>query len=103
MALEAVILDGSPRYKEWLEVFGANRVPVTTAVPRKTDLPGKPGAEFYLLDVAALTAEQRSRLVVHLSCKFNLPAEEVEASLDEHGLPILAEDVYVPIDYRYLI
>ena len=39
-----------------------------------------------------ITPEQRERLAAHLNEKFGIPIGEVDAMLDEHGVPILADD-----------
>jgi len=103
MSLEAVLLEKSPRFEEWMEVFGGNRVPVRNAVPKKTNLPGLGKKEVYLLDVEALSAEQRSRLTEHLARKFNLPVDLVGNQIEQYGVPLLAEDVYVPMDLRFFL
>jgi hypothetical protein len=49
------------------------------------------------MDIAALTAEQRDRLVTYIAETFAIEAVGVEADLDKIGCPILAKDVTVTI------
>ncbi len=81
----------------WQIVFGGATVPLRSPIPHLARLPGRGEELVYLLDIEALTAEQRGRLVTHIANKFNIPAEEVDADLDTHGCPILAEHVTVSI------
>lgn len=76
----------------WQATFGSDTVPIKSIIPRRANLPGKPDALIYEMDLAAITSEQRTRLVEALAQKFNLPAAEIEANLDEQGCPILADD-----------
>ena len=100
---EAFLLKDSPRYADWIKVFGVNRVQIRGALPQLANVCDQPDTEIYLLDLNALTSEQRERLVSHLSQKFNLARRKVERDLKEKGMPILAEDVGVPIDLRYFV
>ena len=47
-----------------------------------------------MLDLHAITAEQRERLIKAIAERFSIPVEEVEREI-EKGVPILAEDVSV--------
>lgn len=98
--LEAVILESSPRHKEWLEVFGTNRVPITGWM--NADVLGVK-QEVYRLDVASLSQEQLDRLAEHLARKFSQPLAQVRESILQDGVPIVAKDVYVPIDLRFVV
>ena len=91
-------IDGDDeRPAAWRAVFGDDTVPLRSPIPQMTNLPGRGEELVYLLDIAALTADQRGRLVQYIASKFNYPAEEVDATLDDHGCPILAEHVMVTI------
>lgn len=85
------------RVAAWLHVFAGAAVPLRSPVPHLARLPGRGEELVYLLDIEALTADQRGRLVQHIAAKFSIPAEEVDADLDTHGCPILAEHVTVSI------
>jgi hypothetical protein len=105
MKWTATLLRTSPRYVTWLRVFGDATVPVESARTVRNSAPGQPEKEFYKLDVAALSREQRARLVAHLAERFGEAPALVEQYLDDpaHGCPILAEDVAVPIPLRLLV
>lgn len=81
-----------PRGDEWEHVCGTRRFPVTTWDPLRANLPGKPNAEIYLLNIQLLTTETLAKILEHLSQKFGNRLEEVEAEVAAHGIPILAED-----------
>ncbi len=85
------------RAAAWQIIFDGTAVPLRSPIPYLARLPGRGQELVYLLDIEALTAEQRGRLVTHIANKFNIPAEEVDADLDTHGCPILAEHVTVSI------
>ena len=85
------------RAAAWQIVFDGTAVPLRSPIPHMARLPGRGEELVYLLDIEALTAEQRGRLVAHIAAKFDIPAEEVDADLDTHGCPILAEHVTVSI------
>ncbi len=99
--LTAMIRDSSPRAAAWRDVFGGDTVPILSPLPIKASGPDG-DAEFYRLDVAALDTAQRGRLVSHLCRRFKLQHIDVEHLIDDpnHGVPILADDVVVPLDLR---
>lgn len=80
----------------WEKIFGGDEVPVVSFVPQSCTLPGYEEPQMvYMLDLKALSDEQRFRLIQALADKFGLLEGEVESSLDEHGVPILVTDVSV--------
>ena len=88
-----VTIHNLEREAEWREVLGTATVHVNLPFPHGGDLPGRPGAVMYELDVALLTPEQKRRLIEHLSQKFGEPRDFVARMIEgEHGVPILAED-----------
>jgi len=100
--MNVTLSKASPRYATWIEIFGTQTVRVLGAAPRLLNLRGVQKLAF-LLDLDALTQEQRSRLVDHLSQEFDADKSEVRAALDRVGLPILEEDLTWAIDMRFLI
>ncbi|MCC6192241.1 MAG: hypothetical protein IT318_24685 [Anaerolineales bacterium] len=92
----ANLAPSSPRAPDWLRVFGRlDHIPLVSVAPVPAELPGRPAGQLvYLLDVAALTAEQRGRLVQYIGAAFHAPPTEVEAEITAHGLPLLANDVF---------
>jgi hypothetical protein len=97
----------SPRYADWLKVFGPEavlgvsgvKVPITTPIPERVVLPiGTREVFFIKLDL--LSGDQRGRLVQHLSERFHIPAAEVEQDFrDRPGreAPVLNEDLFVAV------
>lgn len=103
MVVKAHLHPDSPRAAAWEHVFGGLSVPL---VGVNTILMMGPHGmrEFYQVDVAALTAEQRARLVDHIAEKFTMPRQEVETGIDDptRGLPILVEDVSLTLAPKWL-
>lgn len=93
----ATIREGSPREQNWLEVFGDRTIELQSPLPSPGSAPGIESAMFYMLDLEALTMEQRTRLIKHISRRFHVPEREVEQELDRVGCPILDEDVTVTV------
>lgn len=88
------------RGEEFTEVFGTNTVQVLLPFPHMVTLDGMEGEQsVYMLDVDALTDEQRDRLVVHLARKFASSEIEISRFLNNEGLPILAADTVATISH----
>lgn len=93
----ATIREGSPRYQEWLNVMGSNDIPLKLPIPGVTDLPSRGESHVFAMDLAALTEEQRKRLIQHIAREFEIDEIEVASTLDEVGCPILDEDITITI------
>lgn len=84
------------RQATWTEIFGEPKAPILSILPHLAMLPGfNEPQEVYELDLKAITPQQRERLVRVTAGKFGLAISEVEAALDDHGMPVLADDVAV--------
>lgn len=93
----------SPRYADWMRVFGSGMVELENPVGEYAILPGLGRQRSYKLKVSSLTVEQRERLIAWMAEKWNVPASQVAADLDgPHGCPILADDVMVSFDSRLI-
>ena len=100
-----VTVHAEDRRKDFETVFGSTTVPVLSPVPALAELPGFDEPQLvYELDLDRLMTEQRKRLVTHIAEKFGLCESEVEAGLDEEGMPILASGcVASGIDIRHFL
>jgi hypothetical protein len=85
------------RAAEWQAILGTTTIYIRSPIPEFAQLPGHPNALIYYLDLDLLTEDQWTRLVIHLAYKFGLTAEDADAMLEKHGLPILANDCKVTI------
>ena len=104
MRFTGTISKESPRFREWLEVFGANSVPLLSPLPHQAKGPDGIPQLFYLMDLSWLDDDQRDRLVNFLSRKFEVPIETIHQDMKTiKGLPILAEDLIVAIPTRFVI
>lgn len=85
----------------WQDIFGTNELPIVSIVPQLANLPGfdKPQS-VYMLDLKAITTEQRQMLIVAIARKFAIPTNEVSQELDNMGVPILASDLLVSTSDR---
>lgn len=97
MAKDFLVTITGDRAAEWQQVFGTTTVNVQTPLPQWADLPGKGRAKIFLLDLGLITPEQRQRLIEHISQKWNIPPDQVEADIEAQGVPILDEDCYVTV------
>lgn len=99
----AYLSERSSRYPEWIKVFGTNQVPIlNTLAPNLANVLGEIKM-VYLLDLSKLSEQQMTRLKEHIVQKFGVSMEEVERTLPEIGVPILAEDVTVSTDEMFFL
>lgn len=94
---KATLREDSERAAEWREVFGSLEVSLRSPLPVVGSAPGIAVAQFYEIDLPSLTDAQRSRLIAHIARKFRIDEQEVSATLDEVGCPILSEDVTITV------
>lgn len=96
----ASLNESSPRYADWFQILGTNRIPLLSCWSAEAKL-GEETCEVYGLDWQALDQEQSDRLLGFLSKKFNADPKEIEGDLDRDGyMPIRASDVTVCYDLR---
>lgn len=99
----AIISQQSPRYQEWLAVFGTTEIPIVNIlVPNKANVLGQI-RDVYMLDLRKLTEEQTERLIAHIARKFNVNIAEVRRDLHQHGVPLLAEDLIITTDQMFFL
>ena len=84
---------------EWQAILGTTTVCVKTPIRQWADLPGKPNALIYKLDVAQLEPYQLTALISHLANKFGLSLDETTEDVIKRGVPILADDCVVIIEH----
>lgn len=94
------LLQSSPRYENWRKILGSDEAPIRNPVPIKAIF-GAEITEIFRLDIAKLTADQRSRLVAFIVEKFNVAEATAQAEIETSGFPIRAADVCVAFDHRY--
>ena len=87
-----------PRGDEWERVCGTRTFPVTSFNPVRANLPGKPNAEVYIMNVQAMESAVMEKIAAHLAQKFGLTEQEVFSDMAAHGNPILAEDCTVVLN-----
>jgi hypothetical protein len=100
--IKATIKSTSPRYQEWLEVFGSDTVEIECASPIENEGPDGRRAKFYRIKLPVLSPDQRRRAIRLKARKFELSLFEVAETIDDprHGLPIFADDVIVSVDVQ---
>jgi hypothetical protein len=87
-----------PRGDEWERVCGTRQFPVTTWEPIRANLPGKPNSLVWMMNLQLMDSDTLAKIVAHLSQKFGIPVQEIEAEMAAHGNPILAEDAFVVLN-----
>lgn len=89
----------------WEGIFGSDIVPVTSIIPQWVTVPGYATSQLaYMLDLAAISQEQRKKLCLALAEKFGFAVGYVRERLDEVGVPVLVVNVAVVTrDYRQLL
>ena len=85
------------RAEEWEALLGITTVYIKSPIPKRANLPGHPNALIYELDMDLITNEQRRLLEQHFHLKFGVPEEMVLETLEEIGVPILADDCIVSV------
>ncbi len=83
------------RGDEWERAVGTRTFPVTTWNPMRGNLPGKPNAEIWMINLGALEPELLDKIVLHLAQKFEIPADEMRHEVLARGIPVLADDAFV--------
>jgi len=93
--LTTVQVHGLERKAFWQSIFGMDTLPIVSVVPQWVRISGEVELQLvYMLDVEALSDDQRAQLVEALAKRFNYAVEWVDEQL-ERGVPILADDVTV--------
>lgn len=96
----------SPRANEWQRVFGSHDIPLTSPIPCRCNFIDDKGVstsqKFYFIDIDRLAPEQLEHVAAFVANKFNIPLDDVWDEIDQHGIPILADDVSVIFDARLL-
>lgn len=90
-----LVCDDPERTKFWKETLGFDVVPVTSPIPQIVDIEGHGIEKVFMLDVSALTPEQKSNLINGLAVKFGLSFESVQKDFSSNGCPVLAKDTTV--------
>lgn len=83
--------------KELFEgIFPENMVPLKNPIPHRGPL-GHEIHQYYLVNLARVTPEQKEKLAKVLAAKFQTPEQEVLADLQnpDHELPLRAEGLSV--------
>ncbi len=101
--MTAIFKHSAESYSNWLSVLGSDRVEVL--LPREyvnCARPGRPpkpidASKFYQVDVPALSAVQRQRLVQYLSKLWKQPVSVIEEWISDsrNGIPLIESDVVV--------
>jgi len=99
----AILHPCGPRYETWKKVFGSDQVLLQSARTVKAELGDEKDVEVYMLNLAAMTLQQRARLLGLIARNFGVPIYEVERQIAEKGFPIRAEDVIVSFSMRAFI
>ena len=70
------------RKKNFIKIFGGNRVPVKNFVPVMAHLPVVGKQPVYLLDLKHVTQEQKVKMADHISSLFSFSPADVLAEME---------------------
>lgn len=91
------LTENTERGKLFQSIFGTRTVHVKSPIPHLANLPEVGSAYVYELDLKFITAAERDKLVAHISQRFGISPITVDLELDQHGIPILANDCVATI------
>lgn len=97
------LMKASPRYEAWRAILGSDEVPIKNPIEQEAQLGDSERALVHPIDIKALSADQRDRLIDFIIEKFGADVVEINHRLDTEGFPIRAEDVSVAFDARYFM
>lgn len=83
------------RNKHLSSVFTDGVLPIISPLPQMAKLPEVGEGPVYMLDLNAISPEQRQGVVNQIAERFGYSAEFVDAELESVGVPILADGVTV--------
>lgn len=87
----------SPRYADWLKVFGTNAVQVMSPLPSMIELPNKTIELAYVVELTSLAPPVLAKLTRFLADRFGLDEDELNREIGQHGVPILAKDITLSV------
>lgn len=88
-----ILNEGTERAETFLKVFGRREVAVLSPFPVMVHLPGFDDPQrVYKLDLGEIAPDEMTRMVEHISTKFNIPSDEVLELIKDRGVPILASE-----------
>jgi hypothetical protein len=82
------------RRQLWEKIFPGARVPIVSIIPSAVNVPERGATTVYMLDLVALTDDQREAVCGILAERFNIPIAEVREDL-WMGVPIVTDGVSV--------
>ena len=91
------------RGDEWEAICGVRTFPVQGFLPRPANLPGKPDAQVFLLDLEKLDPATLGKIVSHLCAKFGLSTDEARQEVENAGIPIDAQDCIVATNQMFFL
>lgn len=99
----AILNPSGPNYERLKGIFGENRVPLKSPQSFNTQLGPEKDVPVYMLDLAALPLNQRSRLIGMIAAKSGASISVVEQVMATEGFPIREADVIVSYDMRAFV
>ena len=81
------------RGAEWEHILGTSRLPVRSPIPVLANLPGMPEPQHvYLVALDKLPVGALTKIIDHLSAKFDLDSAEAAEEIEKAGIPIWEKD-----------
>lgn len=93
-----VKITNKERLKDFLHTFGTDTIIVKSPIPERVILPNGDEELAFFLDFDYISEEQREKLILHISQKFDQKESFVRYNLEKIGLPILKKDTILIIE-----
>ena len=89
--LTTVTIHDPERKQFWEDMIGTSTLPIKGIVTSVCNLPGKPKAEVYMLDLQAISDDLKRKIAAGIAAKFGYDADIVLSEMVRTGMPILAD------------
>lgn len=90
-----VTIHDPARKQFWEDMIGTSTLPIKGVVTFVCNLPGKPNADVYMLDLQALSDDLKRKIAAGIAVKFGYDADTVLSQMVMTGVPILADECSV--------
>jgi hypothetical protein len=96
----ARLASSSPRYKDWFQILGTDKVPLLHPGDAECNFIGEGAVHAHRLALDQLDDQQLNRLFAFVAKKFGADEETVRNEVLRDGFPVRSEDVTIFYDTR---
>jgi len=90
----------SPRYKDWFQILGTDKVPLLHPGDAECNFIGEGAVYAHRLALDQLDEHQLNRLIAFVAKKFGADEGTVRTEVLRDGFPVRSEDVTIFYDMR---